>query len=283
MTKFRIALLQLATEDEPSANLIKGIEAVKKAKSMGADLALFPEMWNIGYKNNLVSQDFAVCIKSEYIKKHQEIAKEQDIAIGLTALFKGNQKPRNSLLLIDSGGQIIMEYHKVHICSFSEPECRLEAGNELMVVPLKFKAGVVNIGAMICYDREFPETARTLVIKGAEIIITANACLLRDDKLVKDARVGQFRTRAFENMVGVAMANYPSPFNGYSCAYDVDGSELFSPKMEENIYIAEFDIERIKNWRKTEIWGYKYSRPDCYIPVSEEIKTKNRNTHSSVD
>src|SRR4051794_38026705 len=58
---------------------------------------------------------------------------------------------------------------------------------------------------MICYDREFPESARVLMLGGAELILTPNACGLDADRL------GQFRARAYENMVGVAMANYATP------------------------------------------------------------------------
>ena len=67
---------------------------------------------------------------------------------------------------------------------------------------------------MICFDREFPESARILMLKGAEIILTPNACELEAN------RIGQFRARAMENMVGVAMANYAAPQeNGHSVAF----------------------------------------------------------------
>ena len=68
---------------------------------------------------------------------------------------------------------------------------------------------------MICFDREFPESARILMLKGAELILTPNACELEAN------RIGQFRTRAFENMLGMAMANYAIPQeNGHSVAFD---------------------------------------------------------------
>ena len=66
---------------------------------------------------------------------------------------------------------------------------------------------------MICYDREFPESARILMLVGAELILVPNACNLEQNRL------GQFKARAFENMVGLAMANYAAPrCNGHSMA-----------------------------------------------------------------
>lgn len=261
---FRIALLQIAPGDSVEANLNIGIKACQKAKILGADLALFPEMWSVGYRNEMVFPRFAVDIDSGYIQSFKKTAKKLNMAIAVTAMLKGNKRPRDSMILINSSGEIAMRYDKVHVCSFSDPECRLEAGNEFKVVNLKINDGVVRLGAMICYDREFPESARTLALMGAEVIITSNACLLKDDKLVKDARIAQFRSRAFENMVGVAMANYPAPFNGYSCAFDVDGRSLIVPASEEGVYVVDFDLNKIRNWQKSEIWGCKYSRPECY-------------------
>ena len=49
MNTFKVALLQLIPSNEPDENLTKGIKYCKLAKEIGADLVLFPEMWNIGY------------------------------------------------------------------------------------------------------------------------------------------------------------------------------------------------------------------------------------------
>jgi len=70
---------------------------------------------------------------------------------------------------------------------------------------------------MICYDREFPESARILMLKGAEIILVPNACPMEIN------RVSQLRARAYENMVGIATVNYPEGVpdcNGHSTAFD---------------------------------------------------------------
>ncbi len=122
---------------------------------------------------------------------------------------------------------------------------------------------------MICFDREFPESARILMLKGAELILTPNSCTL------DDGRVGQFRARAFENMVGVAMTNYAAPqCNGRSVAFDAVSFE--EPEGEardtliveagegEGVYMAEFDIDKIRAYRERESWGNAFRKPRSY-------------------
>jgi predicted amidohydrolase len=111
---------------------------------------------------------------------------------------------------------------------------------------------------MICFDREFPESARILMLKGAEIILTPNACNL------DDRRLNQFQSRAFENSVAVAMTNYSDPLNGHSCAFDAEGDEILIAGSEEGIFLVEFDIEKIRNFRKRTSWGNAYRRPQKY-------------------
>lgn len=118
---------------------------------------------------------------------------------------------------------------------------------------------------MICFDREFPESARLLMLKGAEVVLTPNACELQDDAAgLGDIRIAQFRSRAFENAVGVAMANYAAPqLDGRSVAFDVDGATLVQAGAEEGVFVAKFDLDRIRRWRveeRSNIWR----RPEVY-------------------
>src|SRR5690606_38658287 len=72
------------------------------------------------------------------------------------------------------------------------------------VATLSTAAGDVRVGAMICYDREFPESARILGLKGAEVVLVPNACIFDDHRL------DQIKTRAYENRLVIAMTNYPA-------------------------------------------------------------------------
>jgi N-carbamoylputrescine amidase len=191
----RIALLQMtAFGNDQDANLSKGEAFCRRAKEMSADVALSPEMWNIGYTFHDPSQldareiwqAQAISQDDDFVTHFKALAKELNMAIALTYLEKWHGSPRNSVSLIDRHGEIVMTYAKVHTCDF-DVEAALTPGEDFYVCTLDTDKGEVRIGAMICYDREFPESARTLMLKGAELILTPNACTLEDH------RIGQLR------------------------------------------------------------------------------------------
>jgi N-carbamoylputrescine amidase len=275
MSKIRIALLQLLSAGyNHAANQAKGHEYCRQARQVGADIALFPEMWNIGYQlpdSALPEQieywqGHAIARDSDFVNSFRMLARELDMAIGLTYLEQWPGGPRNSLSLIDRHGEIALTYAKVHTCDFDK-EIALTPGEEFFVVDLDTATGPVKVGAMICFDREFPESARILMLKGAELILTPNACELEAN------RIGQFRTRAFENMLGVAMANYAIPQeNGHSAAFDgiafkETGSRdtcLVQADGHEGIFLAEFDLDLLRAYRANEVWGNAYRKPARY-------------------
>jgi N-carbamoylputrescine amidase len=209
----------------------------------------------------------------EFLSHFRALADELDMAIALTYLERWDGPPRNSVSLIDRRGEIVMTYAKIHTCDFDLPEAALTPGDDFYICDLDTKHGNVRVGAMICFDREFPESARMLMLKGAELILTPNACELEANRL------GQFRARAFENMVGVAMANYAAPHNnGHSVAYDpvvydargnARDTLIVEAGEDEGIYLAPFDIERIRAYRTRETWGNTLTYPMKYktVPV----------------
>jgi N-carbamoylputrescine amidase len=285
----KIALLQLvATKNDQEANLKKGDLYCWKAKELGADIVLFPEMWNIGYtpfNQDILHSDFtpqhavtyaedikkwqsqAVSLDSHFVQHFRRLAKELNIAIAITYLEKHKNEPRNAVSLIDRKGNVQFTYAKVHTCDFSA-EAVCASGDDFYVCDLDTENGNVKIGAMICFDREFTESARVLMLKGAEIILTPNSCEMEEN------RICQFKTRAMENMVGVALTNYASSQeNGHSCAFDgipfnEDGASrdmcIMIAGNEEGVLIAEFDMEKIRRWRKSEGWGNAFRKPRQY-------------------
>jgi predicted amidohydrolase len=272
----KIALLQMtACSDDQDANMAKGEAFCRRASEMGADIALFPEMWNVGYTLYDPSQSDgretweaqAVGRDDRFVVHFKELARELDMAIAITYLERWPGAPRNSVSLIDRHGEIVMTYAKVHTCDF-DLEAACTPGDDFYVCALDTDQGDVRVGAMICFDREFPESARILMLKGAELILTPNACTLEAN------RIGQFKARAFENMVGVAMANYAAPQeNGHSVAFDAVAFDKDEDAVEtriveagegEGVYLAEFDVDRIRAYREHEVWGNAFRKPRRY-------------------
>lgn len=127
------------------------------------------------------------------------------------------------------------------------------------------------MGAMICFDREFPESARILMLKGAELILVPNACPMEINRL------SQLRARAYENMVAIATCNYPetvpdcnggsSVFDGVAYLPDLDGSRdtcILQAGEQEGIYVAQLDVDQLRNYRNREVHGNAYRHPKKY-------------------
>ncbi|MBR4288189.1 MAG: carbon-nitrogen hydrolase family protein [Clostridia bacterium] len=279
----KIAFLQIAPCGTLEKNLEKGIAACKKAKEMGADIALFPEMWSCGYdiydRSPEVWKQDAISSDSDFVKTFRDLAKKLSMAIAVTYLEKFDLNPRNTLSLFDRFGNERIRYAKVHTCDFGV-EKNLCPGEDFFVTELDTGVGAVKVGAMICYDREFPESARILMLQGAELILVPNACPMEINRL------SQLRGRAYENMLAIATCNYPdsvpdcngtsSLFDGVAYLPDLEGSRdtcLLQADGKEEVFLGELDLAMLRAYRKEEVHGNAYRRPHLYSSlISQEKK-----------
>lgn len=266
-----IALLQLLPTGTPEGQLTKGLAACREAKALGADIALFPEMWSCGYEipqEEDALNTLAVEADGPFVTAFAHLAKELNMAIAITFLEKPGKY--NALRLFDRHGTPVLHYRKVHTCDFGD-EHMLTPGEDFPVADLDTEKGSVKVGSMICYDREFPESARILMLKGAEVILTPNACPMECNRLC------QLRGRAYENMLAIATCNYPAgkpDCNGHSTVFDgvaylpdLPGSRdmlLLEAPEAEGIYLARIDMDQLRAYRETEVHGNAYRRPEVY-------------------
>ena len=277
METLKIALLQIAPCGTLEGNLEKGIASCREAKRPGADIARFPEMWSNGYRiyDRPVDQWQAEAIPadSEFVSAFGQLAKELDMAIGITFLEQYEGGPRNSMVLFDRHGERKITYAKVHTCDF-DVERNLTPGEDFYVTTLDTHCGEVKVGAMICYDREFPESARILMLQGAELILVPNACPMEINRL------SQLRARAYENMLAIATCNYPdsvpdcnggsSVFDGVAYLPELNGSRdmcILQADGAEGIYLAELDLEQLRRYRESEVHGNAFRWPQKYGPL----------------
>ena len=279
MASFSIALLQMRSGASQQENLEKGLLWCRKAKEMGADLALFPEMWSCGYDLSGSEAELAaraVHRDGSFLQAFRQLAAQLEMAIAITYLERWDGPPRNTVTLFDRRGQEVLTYAKVHTCDFGE-EHRLTPGDRFVTAALDSAAGPIQVGAMICYDREFPESARLLMLQGAEIILVPNACPMEINRL------SQLRARAFENMTAIATANYAAgqpDCNGHSSAFDGIAYDETSPVSrdtllieageEEGIYLAHVPLDKLRSYRRSEVHGNAYRRPRLYGALTEE-------------
>lgn len=269
----KVALLQLLPGRNLEEQFMIGRAACEKAKDMDADIALFPEMWSDGYvipEDEKAVNELSISADSDFIQGFRNLAEKLQIAVGITFLERHNPKPRNSMILFDRNGKQVLHYSKVHTCDF-DLERMLSSGEDFYVADLDIGRGTVKVGSMICFDREFPESARILMLKGAEVVLAPNACPLEINRLAA------LRTRAYENMFAIATCNYPAgqpDCNGHSAVFDgvawlreepgVRDMCIFEAPGGEGVYLAEIDLDMLREYRANEVMGNKYRHPGKY-------------------
>ena len=258
---FKVAILQMrSTNQAYEKNIKTAIEKMTEAKNNNADILLLPECFITGYDMTINNETALTDIDIQPLCNK---ARELGIGVVAAALTKGKNNPQNSAFVIDKSGEILIKYSKVHTCDFAD-ERWIESGKEFKVCDFDG----IKIGVMICYDREYPESARILMLKGAEIILVPNDC-----ESMKP-RIQALSTRAYENMCGVAMANPNGNNAGNSCAFSpicwdrngecIDNTLLLADTHTEGLFYAEFDMNAIRDYREREMMGNTFRKVSVY-------------------
>ena len=289
MSTLKIALLQMTPVVRAvEQNMLIGEKFCREAAEQGADIALFPEMFSNGYPvegdpfaawrqvafegaepdREAIAKEssFAIDDKHPYVERFRELAQELDMAIAVTYLGTGINAPRNVVLVIDRHGKDLLKYAKIHLFEPFLIDAMCEPGEDYYVRELDTHSGPVQIGAMICADRDYPEPARLLMKSGAEIVIMPNSCPLQqfNEGIVTD----MVRVRAFENAMAIAICNYPGPVqDGHSVAFSADGTETLRAPEQEGVYVAKFDLEDIRRYRRETNLGDAFRKERCYQPL----------------
>jgi len=254
-----IALAQVPHSEDP-------LPIIAEAAARKADIVAFPEMWSNGYSGFDESDErakqawirTAIDLDHPYVSNFREAAKTHAIHVVTTLLEKDEDKLYNTALLIDPKGDILLLHRKVHICFFDAPEMVLDQGKTFDVATIEAADGQVNIGLMICMDREYAESAAALSAKGCEIALVPNASDLVTCSDVGDVRVAQTRGRAFETVMGIAVINYPAPrFDGNSFAVGSIGQMLTQAGRDREIVFTTFDLDEIRKHRKADWFRWR--------------------------
>jgi N-carbamoylputrescine amidase len=244
----RVACAQYAVrEGDPDHNLEHcSLYFIKQAAAEGVDLVVLPELANSGC--DLKDRDLAFELAEEVpggptVLAWREAAEETGVCVVGGLLEREGDNLHNSAVLLGPG--IVGRYRKTHL--WDREKLLYEPGRKLPV----FDTPLGRIGLLICYDAWFPEAARTLSLKCAQIIcVPSNA---PDDWVPERQRRGGLTmlnvhciASANANRVFVAAANRVGDgYLGRSCVVDVTGGVLaFAGATEEQIVSAEVDVER---------------------------------------
>jgi 5-aminopentanamidase len=238
--KIALAQMKPVLHDKPK-NLEMMHYHIQKASLQKCQLILFPELVLTGYFTREKTKELAEDINGESILQLKDWAREYNLMIIAGFPEKVEEEVFNSAVIIDQKGEIVGTYQKVHL--WDEEEKYFSAGQNFPVWQTVFGT----IGVMICYDTEFPETARILAEKGASIILAPTANMTPLEHLQKT----YIQSRAAENQVFVATTNRigveeTTHFFGQSAAANPFGELLVLGGGEENQYYVEVDFSEIK-------------------------------------
>jgi predicted amidohydrolase len=224
---------------EIEVNIKKAVGLVEKT---GAEIIVLPELFNTGYL--IVSKDEAFDLSEpipggKTTEALSAAAREKNAHIVAGLIERENDNLFNSAVVMSPSGYL-GKYRKIHL--FSEEKLWFQPGDLGFNV---FDIGICKIGVMVCFDWFFPESMRTLALKGADLIChSANLVL----PFCQDAMI----TRCLENRVFAITANRTGEENrkgkklnytGKSQITGPDAKILYQAGAEtEEIGIAEIDV-----------------------------------------
>lgn len=249
----RVACVQLTAGSDKAANLEKAEKLVARAASLGAELVVLPEKWNlVGGAETLhqgaesLEQGESVLAMSAWAKRHGVLLVGGSIA----ERREGREKLSNTSLVFDGKGDLVARYRKLHLFdvevagqTYHESESE-EPGDEVVLA----EAGGWKIGLTICYDLRFPELYRLLALEGAELVTVPANFTLRTGMAHWHALL---RARAIENALYVAAPGQLGeplpgrPSYGHSLIVDPWGTVLAEAPDSETVIVAELERSRV--------------------------------------
>ncbi|KAG8533782.1 uncharacterized protein KY384_001523 [Bacidia gigantensis] len=264
---FKLALIQLATGPDKTANLAHARSRVLEAHKAGANFIVLPECFNSPYGTQYFPKYAETLLPSPPTAEQSPTFHALSaLALETSTYLLGGSIPEsvpstnkyhNTSLLFSPDGNLLATHRKVHLfdidipgkITFKESEV-LSPGNKLTLVNIP-PYGLVSLA--ICYDIRFPELATVAARRGAFLLLYPGAFNLTTGALHWSL---QARARAMDNQVYVASCSpardMEASYNawGHSMVVDPNAEVLEEAGEEENIVYAELRPERLEEVRK---------------------------------
>lgn len=247
----RVSVGQFRPGGETAANLSAMRELAAEAAADGSELIVFPEesMFSIGKVEGPLQRAVEANWTS-FVQQLSFIAAEHGIAVVAGGYeSSGEERPFNTLVLIDATGRIVDTYRKLHLYdAFSYQEStRIKPGDGgITVVTL----GDLRVGLMTCYDIRFPEQARALADAGADLLCVPAAWFKGEHKIEHWETL--LKARAIENTVWVAAAGTTGGHTiGHSAIIDPMGiPQVYLEDEERSVVTTEVTRRRVDDVRE---------------------------------
>jgi predicted amidohydrolase len=241
LDKIEIAAVQMEPKiKEKSANLEGIIDRIRVAARSGAELVVFPECALTGYvfASREEVTPYAETIPGPSTRKLEDCCRELGVHVVAGLIEQADNKCFNAAVLIGPKG-LIGRYRKIHL-PFLGVDRFLDPGDEPFKV---YKTVIGNIGMFICYDCNFPESARVMTLMGVDILALPTNWPEGREKIPKYV----VPTRAFENRVHLVAVNRigrerGTGFIGHSKIIDARGDTVTEAGKEDEIIYGEVSL-----------------------------------------
>ena len=252
MRKVKTAAVQMRCEKQVQDNIAHAEELVRKAAAEGAQIILLPELFERPYfcqeRRYEYYQYAKPVMENEAVCRFRQVARELSVVLPVSFYERDRNLLFNSVAVLDADGSILGIYRKTHIPDdhYYQEKFYFTPGDTGFRV---FETRYGTIGVGICWDQWFPETARFMAVKGAELLYYPTAIgsepILSVDSMPHWRRVMQGHAAA--NLMPVIAANRigtetvePCPENGnqksalrfYGSSFITDGTGEIAVSME---------------------------------------------------
>ena len=281
MRNVKISATQMPCTWNRQATLAKADHLVREAAQKGANIILLQELFETPYFCQLQKfqyMELATTLEENPAVEHfKKLAKELDVVLPISFFERAGNTQFNSIAIIDADGEILGVYRKTHIpdgLPYAEKFYFTPGDTGFKVWNTKYG----RIGVGICWDQWFPETARSLALQGAEILLFPTA-IGSEPTLEKDSRIHWRNTmagHAAANMMPVVASNRigretdeDSEMTFYGSSFIADNHGEIVEQADdctETVLVHEFDMDELARERRE--WGiFRDRRPEMYKTI----------------
>lgn len=288
--KVNVSCTQMRCDWDIQDNIQRAEKLILQAADQGAQIILLQELFETPYfpiDQQAKHFDLASVLDDQTtIKKMRKIAKKLKVVLPISFFERSGQVYYNSVVIIDADGEIVGHYRKSHIPQFPGYEEKFYfSPGDTGFKAIQTRYGCLGVG--ICWDQWFPEAARIMVLKGAEILLYPTAIgseIFSPDLDSKDHWQSVMCGHAAANIVPVISSNRIGKevsgtneieFYGSSFICDHKGKIIKSAdKTSESVLTHTFDLNKIRDYRRS--WGvFRDRRTSLYGSLLLHDGTKN--------
>lgn len=263
----RLALAQYSMSSDAKLNLFKASGFMQKASSNKAQLIIFPELCLSPFFPQFPGRDVAeyvMHLDGESVQHFQALSRTLQLISSPNVYLQEGHRRFDASLLIDAKGGIQGISKMVHIAQvpgFYEQDYYAPSDTGFRV----YETDLGKLGIVVCFDRHFPESIRTCVLRGAQLIIIPTANTMDEPR---DLFECELRAAAMQNGVYIAMCNRvggegETVFCGESIVVDPHGNVLVKGGQTEDLIVADIDLTQTEVARRNRPY-LSLRRPESY-------------------